>query len=65
MTNIDKKHDTALPATGNTNTKQDAGKGHDAKPQDKVAKPETATPEAPKKDPEAKPAVTEPARKNG
>lgn len=63
MTNIDKKHDTVLPATGNT--KEDAGKTNGDKSHDKVTKPETATPEAPKKDPEAKPAVTEPARKNG
>lgn len=59
MTTTDNKHNTPLPATGNV--KEDAGKTDAAK----IVKPETATPEAPKKDPEAKPAVTEPAHKNG
>ncbi len=63
MTNIDKKNNTALPATGNT--KEVASPAIGDKSHDKVAKPETATPAAPKKDPEAKPAVTAPAHKNG
>lgn len=60
MSNHDKKHNTTLPASGNDHD----GNTHGDKSQDKMTKADPTHTKAPKEDPEAKPAVTQPAHKN-